>query len=391
MKVWSGRPASHELLTSQRWTTALLGWSPTRWRNLTRQQFVYRPAMVSNAGSNGRRARNPFVTADDARPTQGLVICTEVVDRADQVQTVLQAGGLTSQRASTTDQSAQARAKGRVQAFNVSGMDGRGRLGLLQHGFDLGGCALHDPTQHTDDPMAGIPFDDLRNQDAVPRTQSRSARLARGQRFTQDLLNRADIGTKAIRAESQRPTQGAGSNFLHELNNQVIVALCTHRPTQPQAATHLQGTGQPDDAALFFHAQLVQLYLSQVTRLLHQVCMHACALLSRSHLPVQHGAFIQLKGHHDRLQRTAMRQQRDHDGHQLDRTMQAIERRPFPFTKRLLTDTTAVPSLFLTVDSDVALPTLASCWTVPIRAEYLLRVHVLAHLHSTWLSNGLCR
>src|SRR5712692_8536565 len=97
-----------------------------------------------------------------------------------------------------------------------------------------------------------------------------------------------------------------------------------------------------------------------------------------------------MESDHNGLQRTAVRQERNHKRDQRDRTMQAIERCALSLTKRLAAHMADIASPFLAVDANVALPALSPCRTVPVRAECVLRVHGIAHLHAIWPSYGLC-
>ena len=269
------------------------------------------------------------------------------------------------------------RAQGSVQALDVGGVDGRRVLGLAQHGLDLAAGALHNTPQHADDVLLRILLDDLRDQDAVPGPQDRSTAPLAGHRLAKDLLNHAHVSPEPIGAEQHGPAERTGTHTLDQLPQQVTIALRTQDAAQPQARTDLQGTGYPDDATLLFDAQLVQLDLAQLTRLLHQPLMHLLAVLTGAGLPLAHRAFIELERHDDRLHRTAIRHERDHQRHQLGRPMQPVEHRASTRTKRLAADPTDVALLLATMNADVALSSLSACRTVRIRAECCLGVHGL--------------
>src|SRR5258706_1258145 len=75
-------PPCNQASERMRGTPTLLGWCPTGWRYVIRQQFSDTPAMIRDA----RRHRR-------CRPALGVgqtgMGCTEIIDRPDQIHTML--------------------------------------------------------------------------------------------------------------------------------------------------------------------------------------------------------------------------------------------------------------------------------------------------------------
>src|SRR5512135_1839678 len=197
-------------------------------------------------------------------------------------------------------------------------------------------------------------------------------------------MNGLDIAAQAVHTEQEGAAQCTRAHLLDQSADQNQIATSAQGCTQPQAGRDLERHGQPDNAALHFHSDLVGLYLAQVTRLLDQVCMHAFAVSSGSQLPVLDRALVQAKGHDNGLHRAAMSQQGDHQGHRLGCCAQAIEHRARAGSKGELADMADVALLFPTVHTNVALSDLPSCRTVRVRAKYLLCVHT--GTPSAWFS-----
>src|ERR1044071_1639433 len=91
--------------------------------------------------------------------------------------------------------------------------------------------------------------------------------------------------------------------------------------------------------------------------------------------PRGHGSLVKPKGDHDRLQGTAMRQEREHEGDGFGWRPQAVEGRAVRGTERLVTRR-AEPALVLArMDANVTLAGLASGGAGHIRAECRSGVH----------------
>jgi hypothetical protein len=85
--------------------------------------------------------------------------------------------------------------------------------------------------------------------------------------------------------------------------------------------------------------------------------------------------FIEAKGHHNGLHRTAIGQQHQHQYHCLRFCFQPVENSALAHTEGFIADITMTPFFFEAMDADIATSTLSSCLTLKIRAKYLFEVH----------------
>jgi hypothetical protein len=298
-----------------------------------------------------------------------------------QIEAGLQGQGLPRQRPTPADQTGQARPKGRIQAFDVGRVDHSTVLSLLQHVFDLRQRPLNHMASHADYMALSILFDDLPDQDVIPRSPMRSAALmAFMNRFSKNFSDSRHVRPETIDTKQHRATQGTAPNQLEQGHDQSSIALGTDDAAQPQTGLNLQRQGNPDNPALFLDAQFIGLDLTQISRLFNQMVMDRFAVLARTRLPIIDSAFVQFKSSHNRCHGTPMRQQSYHLRHQRLLHPQAIEGRAGRFSKGLVADMTNVAGLLLAMHADITRASLASCGTTRIRAKYLVRVHSVLHL-----------
>jgi hypothetical protein len=116
---------------------------------------------------------------------------------------------------------------------------------------------------------------------------------------------------------------------------------------------------------------VLQVYLT----LLDEVLRHLPAVPAGAGHPGGHSPRIQTKGGDDRLDRTAMAQQREDGRHQIGRCPQPIERGALRSGEGLATEGTAIPLLALAMHPHVALPHLPSGRALEVMAAWGLRVH----------------
>jgi hypothetical protein len=103
--------------------------------------------------------------------------------------------------------------------------------------------------------------------------------------------------------------------------------------------------------------------------LLNHRLMNPLAVLACSIAPTGHRPFIQSKRMHDGLDRTPIGE----EGHNLDnevrRLAESFQHRPSSRTECLFTAATAIALPFAIMDTNIALPSLASCRTRHVRAK----------------------
>lgn len=106
------------------------------------------------------------------------MIGAKVVDTTNQIHRAVQGRCLARQSSTPPSQRRDARPKGGIQAFNVRRVDSASALRPLQQGLHLSHRPLDQTALNSDDPFAGILFDDLGHQDAIPWPQSRTPDLS---------------------------------------------------------------------------------------------------------------------------------------------------------------------------------------------------------------------
>ena len=125
----------------------------------------------------------------------------------------------------------------------------------------------------------------------------------------------------------------------------------------------------PDDATLGLDADLIGLDVPEIPGLLDQMLLHGLALVASTCLPRCDRPLVKPKGHDDRLQRAAVRQERQHERHGLGWRPQAVERRPFRRGEGLAALRADEAFVLARMDANIALAALASGRTRRIRAE----------------------
>jgi len=306
------------------------------------------------------------------------MIGAKVVDRTNQIHSIVQRGDLTSQRTPAADQSRNPRPESGVQPLNEGGIDHSTFLCLVQQGFDLAAHSLYHPSYHAYHTFPGILFDHLRDKDTIPRSQAGPSGLPGRDRFPECLTNGINVRHATVYTEQQRATQSTIAYLLHQCPHQVLVATLTQHPTQPQTCLNLHCHSHPYNETLHLDPDFIGLYLSQVAWLFYQVFMYLLAVLARPTLPTLHRAFVQAKRHNDGLKRTPMSQKGDHNDHHILCRPQPVESGAFACGECLATDVADVPTVFLTVHTDVTFADLPSCGTGGIVAKYGLWVHWFA-------------
>jgi len=188
----------------------------------------------------------------------------EVVDRTIQIHRTVQRRRLACQSSTPPNQCCNTRAKGGVQPFDVSSVNGTSALCSLQQGLHLVHGALDQTPLMGDNSFASILPDDLGHRDAIPRSQTRTPDLTRADGLSKDRVDGLGVRLAAIHAEQQRTTQGTSADFLHQRRDQACVATGAEHATQPKSGTNLQRDGHPHSVALNLHSNLVSLDLGKV-------------------------------------------------------------------------------------------------------------------------------
>src|SRR5262249_54085636 len=146
--------------------------------------------------------------------------------------------------------------------------------------------AINNAAVGLDHPSPLVALDDLGDQDIAPWTQSGSSTRARVHGVTKALPNGSNVGHQAIGTDQHGRKRCTAPHALDQASDQWHVTLLADLAGQPQPCHHHHGQRHPHDPALFLDADLIGLYLPQVTRLLDQMLLYRLALrASTSHPP----------------------------------------------------------------------------------------------------------
>lgn len=315
------------------------------------------------------------MTANQSGQTQRNMLGAKVVDRPAQIHCVAQRLRTRCRGAPTSCQRRDVSAKGRIDAFDESGITHAAAASFGPDCLDLRGGALNDAALDTHHAPSHILLDDLCDVDAGPTAQVRAPVRARTVRFAEDRSDHTHIAGQAINAKPHRAAQRTTFAALDQPPNQPLITLGSYFASQPQARRHLHGQRHPDyQAAPAFDAQFITLHLAKFAPLLAQVLLNLLALQTRTSLPSGDGALVQALGEDNGLARAAFGEQLDDSREQRALVVQPIKGRSFILAEGVSADVAAVPFLLLVVNLDVAFAELPSSRTVFNRATYLLRV-----------------
>ena len=309
--------------------------------------------MVGDASGHGGRHCAPAVA-------QTRVRCAEIIDGADQVHPVLQGQRTACQRPAAARQHCQALPERRVEPFDVGRVDHPLPLRPAQERRHACRCTGNDPMLDSDDTPLRIALHDLGDEEVIPGPQPRTPLRSRALRITKRLANRPAIGDKPVSTAQEWAVYSTATHPLHEATNQGQVTVGADLTRQPQAGTDHHRQGHPHNAPLGLDADLVGLHLLQVTRLLNQMLLYGLPLDTRACRPARYGPFVETKGDDDRLQWTAMGEERDHEGHRRRRGPQAVQRRAFRRGERFAARRAEEPRVLARVDTNSALACLSS-------------------------------
>jgi hypothetical protein len=177
---------------------------------------------------------------------------------------------------------------------------------------------------------------------------------------------------------------------LEQASDHGQVTVCTDLTGTPQPGADHPRQRHPDHAPLLLDPDLVGLHLPEVAWRLDQVLRHRLALDTRPPQPMRHRPFVKPTRDDDRLQRTAVGDERDHERHGLGRAPQAIERRALCGSERLVACRAQEPPVRTRMDANIALSHLAPGGTHHIRAAYGGGVHNRPP-RSAWTCANMCQ
>src|SRR5712691_10422162 len=131
---------------------------------MKRQEFLDGPAVVSDASGHCRRG--PATGVGQTR-----MGCAEIIDRPDQIHTMLKRQRVARQRTTAACQRGQTCTEGRVQSLDVRRIDDAVALRTPPERLHACRCAIDKAALGLDHPSSLVALDDLGDQDVAPRTQ----------------------------------------------------------------------------------------------------------------------------------------------------------------------------------------------------------------------------
>jgi len=332
------------------------------------QQFLHTPAMIRDASGHRRCG-----LATDLGQTR--MRCAEIIDRTDQIHTMLQRQRAARERATPACQRGQTRTKRRVQPLDVRRVDYAVAWCPTPERLNARGRAIHDAALDVDHAALGVALHDLCDADVAPGAQPGTPMGSRPLRIAKRLTNRPDIGAQSIGTEQQRAVGGTGVHPLDQPPDQRHVALLTDLASQPQPGGDHHGERHPDYAPLSLDAYLVGLHLAEVPRLLDQMFLDGLALAASACPPRRDRPLVEPKSHHNSLHRTTMGEQRDDQRHKVARSAQAVQDGPVRCGKGLATLRADEAPVLARMDTNIPLASLASGGTCHIGTECRCGVH----------------
>jgi hypothetical protein len=303
---------------------------------------------------------------------------TEIVKGSHDKHTGVQQFGLMSQTARATGEPSQALAEGGIEPFNEGGVNHAAALTGVQQTVNQSLRPLHNPPTKVKG-MAGTVLHHLNNHNVWPLDQGGSSwpTPPPWQRGAERTFERPRIARQSIHRQQQRTTQGARPNLVRQVLNQAFITSWTNDTPDPEASRYHDGQCHPDHATPNFHPNLIGLYLHQIQfALTDHMGVNRFTVDTRTLPPAFDRPFIKAIRRYDRRDRTAIRQQHQHQHHQLGGGPQAIKDRPVTRREGFVTLIATIPPFCLTMDMNVPRTDFPSCGTRQLGAKYLSWVHL---------------
>jgi hypothetical protein len=156
-----------------------------------RQQFSHIPPMSGDPGGHCRCRRPPAAAKTRVRSTK-------IIDRADQIHSVLESQWAPRQRPPSPCKRCQPFAECGIEPLDVGRVEHPVAVRAVPERLDAGGCAIHDAALNVNYSPLGIPFHDLRKAEVAPATQPRAPLPTCLHGITKGLANRPYIGAQAV-------------------------------------------------------------------------------------------------------------------------------------------------------------------------------------------------
>ena len=165
----------------------------------------------------------------------------------------------------------------------------------------------------------------------------------------------------------------------------VEVATLADHPAQPEPRRDGHRHGHPEPPGDRLDVQLVGLDVPQLDLPSEDPMVVELAGVSAGPVaPVGDGPLVEPEGGDDRLDRTAVAEQGDHEGHQIGGLLEPVERGVAGGGEGPAAGRASVAAFLAAMDADVAEAELAPCGAVGVVAELALRVHRCASRGKVW-------
>ena len=235
---------------------------------------------------------------------------TEIVNHTRPEKLHLQTFHCACQIARATGQAGQTGSQGGIKSLDVGGIDTANlSLGLNQQTTCRGPVAMYQASLDMGQAFATVPFDHLNDVQFRPEDAPGSAPSA-AILGSEQFLHHLGIGSKAIDSDQDRLDDATRSltHLRHDLQDEMLVPVQRYSAPNEQAGKDAQCSADPGRMSLQLDPHFVGLYLGQLDCLAADVSLlDPFSMVSRSHLPTGHGAFIDTKGEYDSGQWTTVR------------------------------------------------------------------------------------
>src|SRR5512135_1171520 len=337
----------------------------------------------------GRHRRRPLLPlAPQLRvggDPEAVVDPAEVVRTPDQVHPRSQRVRSSGDRPATAGQLTKGTAERRVEPLDVRRVNPRPGPGRREHrGDGLGGPPDY-PAGDGDEASSGVVLDHLAQEQPGRGHQPWPARTAGAHRVAEDSGEGGHVAGQPIDTDQEGQVAGGPTDHPHDGQDQGQVTVEADHPAQPEPRRDGHRQSHPEPPGHHLDVQLIGLDVTQLDLTAQDVMLvEALPVPARSIAPGGDGPLVEPEGGDDRLQRTAMAEQGQHDDHQLGRLLEAVERGVVSSGEGPITGGTAVTPLLATVNADVSEPALPACGAVGVVAELGLRVQRRSSRGTVW-------
>src|SRR3954454_6373529 len=178
---------------------------------------------------------------------------------------------------------------------------------------------------------------------------------------------------QAIDADQEAQAPCGATDHRHDRRDQGHVAALADHPAQPESRWHGHGHGHPEPSADRLDEEFVGLDMPQLDLASKDpMLMEELTMAAGPVTPVGDGPFVEAEGGDDRLDGTAVAEEGDHEGHQVDGLLEPVERSIAGGGECATAGGASVTPFLAAMDGDVAQAELASCGAVGVAAELAL-------------------